>query len=159
MKKMSSYKRGGAKKMKKKLPKAQPGRQTGKAIQNFYSKADAFLDNMFPGRQARQDMRGEAKAYRQAARLARKKARTDRKMDRFYNRMNQGQPNFMGPFAPGTPVRRFPTESEGVYMPDAPGRPSPPTREQLEPTNYKRGGKYGHGGQWTRNPKGSRRCM
>jgi len=94
MKKMSSYKKGGAKKMKKKLPKAQPGRQTGKTISNFYHRADEFLDNMFPGRQARQDLRGEAKAYRQAARLDRKKARIDARMQKFYNRKFKGlEPN------------------------------------------------------------------
>lgn len=163
MKKMSSYKRGGAKKMKKKLPKAQPGRQTGKAISDFYSRADEFLDNLFTGRQARQNLRGEARAYRQAARLARKKARVDNRMKKFYNRMNQDQPNSLGPFAPGTPIRRFPTEIEEKGMYDAPARPA--TREELDadvPVNYKRGGKYGHGGsvKWTRNSsRGSGRCM
>ena len=43
----------------------------------FYQKVDKKLDDIFPGRQARQDLRAEAKAYRQAARLDRKKGRVD----------------------------------------------------------------------------------
>tara|TARA_R100000654_G_scaffold10947_1_gene23878 strand:+ start:17329 stop:17799 length:471 start_codon:yes stop_codon:yes gene_type:complete len=140
---MKAYKKGGVKKMKKKLPKAQPGRQTGKAIQNFYSKADAFLDNMFPGRQARQDMRGEAKAYRQAARLDRKKGRVDARMQKFYNRKFKDLEPKDQPFNP----------------PPIPLGPQEPSPEPEYYTNMKKGGKYGHGGQWTRNPKGSRRCM
>jgi len=31
--------------------------------------------------------------------------------------------------------------------------------KKIESRRAMTGGEYGHGGQWTRNPKGSRRCM
>ena len=68
----------------------------------FYKNADRVLDDIFPGRQARQDLRAQAKEYRQDRRLERKKARVDNRMRKFYQRRGMPIPN--GPLPPMEPM-------------------------------------------------------
>lgn len=88
MKKMSSYKRGGAKKKKYQPGGSVSTRATGVGpVQNVYRNIDRVLDDIFPGRQARQDKRAERKAIRIENRDARKKLRQAIRQEKAMNRI------------------------------------------------------------------------
>jgi len=112
------YKKGTAKKKKKydvggPTSSDEPVSGYG-PMKKFYKNVDRVLDDIFPGRQARQNLRKEAKAYRQGARLDRKKGRVDNRMRNFYQRKGMVP---KGPLPPMEPLEKNlqPQEEQKFY--------------------------------------------